>query len=143
MATLYAASIFVLIQHIHEFKSQSGFPWGYAFLIGYVGAVNMVFVAMHVRWRLLRTFDGIPKFAVHCLVYSQWTLLLVYPTAILGKFFNDLTSAARILWIDMVALAVFLWWCVSVNRAHSKNSLAVDRKSCKTDDELNMLASVC
>lgn len=141
-----AVLIFELIQGIHAFKSPSGFPWGYAFFVGYVGAANMAFVAMPVRWRKLSNFNGIPRAAVHCLVYSPWTLLLVFPTAFLGMFFKDLPSAACVLWIDMVVLAIFLTWCVSLNRDHSKNSLAgltVGGKSCETDDEFHRLASIC
>ncbi|PNT73402.1 hypothetical protein BRADI_2g57945v3 [Brachypodium distachyon] len=132
-------------------KFPSDFPWGYAALIGSNGAVYMALFSYYARWRLLRSFHGIPRAAVYCFVYCPCSMMLAHILLIIlwAMFYDDddVQIVACFSWIFIVVQTVFLWWCISLNRAHHNNSLAhltLDRgKLCETDAKFNRLASVC
>ncbi|CAM0884192.1 unnamed protein product [Alopecurus aequalis] len=137
---LYSAAIILLLVQLRDEELES--PYNYSFLAGLYSVEYMALVAVHVRWRWVRNLDAMRKVVACFLVNSPAVVLIVSFTAALwGLYFNDVRLATCLSWVLVVTLVVFLWWCISIDRALSHNSPAHPQG--KTDDVLDKWACDC
>jgi hypothetical protein len=135
-----SVSFIILLERISHDELES--PWSLSSMAGFLGFGYMGLMALHIRWRWVRNLGAMPKAVACVLVNSPAAVFSILATTTLwGLCFNDLHFVSCLWWILAVMLVVFLWWCISIDRAISANSPPHPKG--KTDDVLDIWAFDC
>ncbi|XBI67107.1 hypothetical protein VPH35_046525 [Triticum aestivum] len=111
-----------------------------------LAAEYMASMALYIRWRWVRNLGAMPKLVACILVNSPAVVMIIVLVSFSwGQYTEDPGFSNCLSYVLAVALAVFLWWCVSIDRALSKNSSLphVQEKSCKTDGVFEIWTCGC
>jgi hypothetical protein len=134
---LLSASLISLLVQLRDEEFES--PYDYNFMAGLYSVQYMAFMVYYIRWRWVRNLGAMPTAVACFLVNSPVTVLIVFfATSFLGLYFDNLHFATSLSWVLVVTLVVFLWWCISIDRALSEKSPAHPQG--KTDHVLDRWA---
>ncbi|KAF7024969.1 hypothetical protein CFC21_037227 [Triticum aestivum] len=147
MALVSVSLTYCLVKvRYEELKSSCAFssdnPCVFNSLASLFAVEYMALMALHIRWRWVRNLSAMPIAVVCILVNSPAAVtIIVAPTFLWGHLFGDPQFATCLSWLLAAALVVFLWRCISIDRALSKNSSQphLEEDTCKNDGVLHIL----
>ncbi|XBI30590.1 hypothetical protein VPH35_054307 [Triticum aestivum] len=125
------AIYFLVDVRYEELKASCAFssdnPCVFNSVASLYAVVFMAYMAFLIRWRWARNLSTTPTAVACILVNSPAAITIIFATCLS--------------WVLSAALGVFLWWCISIDRALSKNSSQphLEEDTCKTDGVLHIL----
>ena len=144
------AIYFLVDVRYEELKASCAFssdnPCVFNSVASLYAVVFMAYMALLSRWRWARNLSTTPT-AVACILVNSpaAVMIIVLVSFSWGQYTEDPRFSNCLSYVLAVALDIFLWWCVSIDRALSKNSSLphVQEKSCKTDGVFEIWTCGC
>jgi hypothetical protein len=137
---LLSASLISLLVQLRDEEFES--PYDYNFMAGLYSVEYIAFIVYYIRWRWVRNLVAMPTAVACFLVNSPAAVLIIFfTTSFWGLYIDNLHFATCLSWVLVVTLVVFLWWCISIDRALSEKSPVHPQG--KTGDVLDRWASDC